>query len=227
MEFDWTQGALAEGLRRYDAGEFFAAHEAWETVWLEALEPDKTFLQGLIQVTAAFHHLQRKNPLGTRRLLHAALGRLEPYSHVSEASPLQFSVATLGSVYKRLVRAKRRQNLLAPEYYPLPEPGKLVGIGLKQPAISLRNPPRHVRRSLPDLGFFAKKLAHQCPNRSLTLANLSSDHPRQRQPPPCPSELAPQRLHAAKYISVLPHRIPTSQKRSRTLFDISATQAAP
>ena len=56
MEFDWTQGALADGLRRYDAGEFFTAHEAWETVWLEAREPDKTFLQGLIQVTAAFHH---------------------------------------------------------------------------------------------------------------------------------------------------------------------------
>jgi Protein of unknown function (DUF2470)/Pyridoxamine 5'-phosphate oxidase len=32
MEFDWTQGALAEGLRRYNAGEYFAAHEAWEPV---------------------------------------------------------------------------------------------------------------------------------------------------------------------------------------------------
>jgi predicted metal-dependent hydrolase len=79
MEFDWTQGALAEGLSCYDAGEFFAAHEAWETVWLEAQEPEKTFLQGLIQVTAAFHHFQRNNPLGTRRLLHAALRRLERY----------------------------------------------------------------------------------------------------------------------------------------------------
>jgi len=79
MEFDWTQGALAEGLRRYNAGEYFIAHEAWETVWLEAHEPDKTFLQGLIQVTAAFHHLQRNNPVGTGRLLHAALRRLEPY----------------------------------------------------------------------------------------------------------------------------------------------------
>jgi hypothetical protein len=49
MEFDWTQGALAEGLRRYNTGEYFTAHEAWETVWLEAHEPDKTFLQGLIQ----------------------------------------------------------------------------------------------------------------------------------------------------------------------------------
>ena len=79
MEFDWTQGALAEGLGCYDAGEYFIAHEAWETVWLEAHEPDKTFLQGLIQVTAAFHHLQRNNPLGTARLLQAALRRLERY----------------------------------------------------------------------------------------------------------------------------------------------------
>ena len=79
MEFDWTQGALAEGLRQYDAGEFFTAHEAWENAWLEAREPDKTFLQGLIQVTAAYHHLQRNNPLGAGRLLQAALRRLEPY----------------------------------------------------------------------------------------------------------------------------------------------------
>jgi hypothetical protein len=79
MKFDWTQGALAEGLRLYDAGEFFAAHEAWEIVWLPAPEPEKTFLQALIQVTAAFHHWQRKNRQGTARLLRAALGRLEPY----------------------------------------------------------------------------------------------------------------------------------------------------
>jgi predicted metal-dependent hydrolase len=79
MKFDWNQGALAEGLRLYHAGEFFAAHEAWESVWLLAPEPEKMFLQGLIQVTAAFHHLQRNNPLGTARLLRAALGRLERY----------------------------------------------------------------------------------------------------------------------------------------------------
>jgi hypothetical protein len=79
MKFDWTQGPLAEGLRLYDAGEFFAAHEAWESVWLAAQEPDRTFLQGLIQVTAAFHHWQRKNLLGTERLLRAAQGRLERY----------------------------------------------------------------------------------------------------------------------------------------------------
>ena len=79
MKFDWTEGALAEGLRLYDAGEFFTAHEAWESVWLGLAEPEKTFLQGLIQVTAAFHHLQRNNPLGTTLLLQAALRRLDRY----------------------------------------------------------------------------------------------------------------------------------------------------
>jgi uncharacterized protein len=48
-------------------------------VWLGSPEPEKTFLQGLIQVTAAFHHLQRNNPLGTALLLQAALRRLDGY----------------------------------------------------------------------------------------------------------------------------------------------------
>jgi hypothetical protein len=34
---------------------------------------------GLIQVTAAFHHLQRNNPLGTVLILKAALARHERY----------------------------------------------------------------------------------------------------------------------------------------------------
>jgi predicted metal-dependent hydrolase len=82
MEFDWTEGPLAEGLQLYDAGEFFTAHEAWESVWLHAPEPEKTFLQGLIQVTAAFHHWQRSNRLGTVLLLEAALRRLDRYPEV-------------------------------------------------------------------------------------------------------------------------------------------------
>jgi hypothetical protein len=80
MTFDWTHGPLAQGLRDYSAANFFAAHEAWETVWLTAPQPEKTFLQGLIQVTVAFHHLQRSNPLGATRLLTAALRKLEPHS---------------------------------------------------------------------------------------------------------------------------------------------------
>lgn len=77
MPLDWNQGELAEGLRCYRNQEFFEAHEHWEAVWLRCTEPEKTFLQALIQTTAAFHHFQRKNLAGTASLLRSALRRLE------------------------------------------------------------------------------------------------------------------------------------------------------
>ena len=79
MTLDWSCGALAEGLQCYKSGEFFLAHEHWEGVWLKCEEPEKTFLQALIQITAAFHHLQRKNLIGAASLLRAALRRLDAF----------------------------------------------------------------------------------------------------------------------------------------------------
>jgi predicted metal-dependent hydrolase len=79
---DWTQRDLFEGLRCFHSGAFFEAHEHWESVWLVAHEPEKTFLQGLIQVAAAFHHFQRGNCAGTTSLLRSALRRLDKYPDV-------------------------------------------------------------------------------------------------------------------------------------------------
>jgi|ERR1700722_501117 predicted metal-dependent hydrolase len=79
MEFDWTKGALADGLHCYRNQEFFEAHEYWEGEWLKCSEPEKKFLQALIQITAAFHHLQRSNFAGTRSLLRASLRRLDGF----------------------------------------------------------------------------------------------------------------------------------------------------
>jgi uncharacterized protein len=78
MLFDWTQGELAEGLRCYRSQQFWHAHEHWESVWLRLQGEEKTFLQALIQTTAAFHHLQRKNDAGATSLMQGALRRLDP-----------------------------------------------------------------------------------------------------------------------------------------------------
>ena len=79
MVFEWTSGPLADGLRCYCNQKFFEAHEHWEAEWLKCNEPEKTFLQALIQISAAFHHLQRHNLAGTASLLRAALRRLESF----------------------------------------------------------------------------------------------------------------------------------------------------
>jgi uncharacterized protein len=77
VSLDWKCGALAEGLARYRRAEFFLAHEDWESVWLTLEEPEKSFLQALIQMTAAFHHLQAGNSAGAVSLLRRTLRRLE------------------------------------------------------------------------------------------------------------------------------------------------------
>ena len=79
MPLDWSQGDLQEGLRRFDSGAVFEAHERWESVWLTAQDPEKPFLQALIQVAASFHHFHRGNRLGTISLLRSALRRLDTY----------------------------------------------------------------------------------------------------------------------------------------------------
>lgn len=79
MSLDWSCGELAEGLRCYRIKEFFLAHEHWESVWLKSQDPEKAFLQSLIQTAAAFHHLQRGNSVGAASLLKTALTRLEPF----------------------------------------------------------------------------------------------------------------------------------------------------
>src|SRR5580692_2885350 len=84
-----------KGLDSFNSSHFYDAHEHWEEVWLETPNPEKLFLQGLIQVAAAFHHYSRDNALGCRKLLHAGLTKLDlfPPEHSGLAiEPLRSSV---------------------------------------------------------------------------------------------------------------------------------------
>ncbi|MEO6954896.1 MAG: DUF309 domain-containing protein [Polyangia bacterium] len=56
------------GRDAFNRGDWFDAHELWERVWLVAAPPEKTYLQGLIQVCAALLKLEKH-----RVDLHAAL----------------------------------------------------------------------------------------------------------------------------------------------------------
>jgi len=85
MTLDWQNGALAEGLACYCKCEYFLAHEHWESVWLQLHDPEKSFLQALIQVTAAFHHLHTGNIRGGLSLFRT-ISRLAFASAISAGS---------------------------------------------------------------------------------------------------------------------------------------------
>jgi predicted metal-dependent hydrolase len=68
-----------EGVEHFNALEFWHAHESWEELWLEAETDVEQFLQGMIQLAAAYHHLKRGTYRGGVRLFDAALRRLEAF----------------------------------------------------------------------------------------------------------------------------------------------------
>ncbi len=79
---------LRAGIAIYNAGEYHAAHDAWEERWLELEDgtDDERFLHGLIQFTAAIYHARNRNWEGATGLAESALryldGLPDPYRDV-------------------------------------------------------------------------------------------------------------------------------------------------
>ncbi|MDQ1611518.1 MAG: uncharacterized protein QOG00_1449 [Pyrinomonadaceae bacterium] len=62
-------GDYLAGIDLYNAGEFHAAHDAWEARWVDEAGPrEKLFLQAMIQSAVAFHHLEIGRRGAARRM---------------------------------------------------------------------------------------------------------------------------------------------------------------
>lgn len=61
-----------EGIRLFNAREFFEAHEVWEDLWHEMTDGNRRFVQSLIQVAVCVYHASNGNALGARRLFASA-----------------------------------------------------------------------------------------------------------------------------------------------------------
>lgn len=86
---------FGRGLERFNAQDYFEAHEVWEDLWHEYREPDRTFLQGLIQVAAGLYHLDAGNPKGAASQLAKGAAKLQPYAPIHQGVDL---AALLGDV---------------------------------------------------------------------------------------------------------------------------------
>ena len=74
----FDDAAFRGGVKLFNHGDYFAAHEAWEELWLSASGDTRHFLQGLIQWAIALYHFQRGNLNGARKLFHSGDALLTP-----------------------------------------------------------------------------------------------------------------------------------------------------
>lgn len=68
-----------QGVTEFNQGEFYACHDTLEALWMEAIEPEKTFYQGVLQIAVGLYHLSHKNWRGAVILLGEGVGRLAYY----------------------------------------------------------------------------------------------------------------------------------------------------
>jgi predicted metal-dependent hydrolase len=68
-----------QAVQEFNSQNFYACHDTLEALWMVAMEPQKTFYQGILQVAVALYHLQNANWQGAVMLLGEGINRLLRY----------------------------------------------------------------------------------------------------------------------------------------------------
>jgi uncharacterized protein len=71
--------ALDEAIAAFNQQKFYDCHDLLEAMWMDACYPEKTFYQGLLQITVGLYHLGNLNWNGSKILLGEGIGRLRDY----------------------------------------------------------------------------------------------------------------------------------------------------
>ncbi len=77
-----TGTGFVEGIRLFNDGNFFEAHEVWEQEWKISKGTKRIFYQGIIQAAAALLHIQRGNYAGAVSVYLKAWAKLAPLPEV-------------------------------------------------------------------------------------------------------------------------------------------------
>ena len=77
---DLTQDErFQRGVILFNQREFYRCHDQFEELWHEAIDPDRQFLQGILQIAVGLYHLGNGNGRGARILVGEGIGRLTDY----------------------------------------------------------------------------------------------------------------------------------------------------
>ncbi len=67
------------GIVLFNRGDFFEAHEVWESLWMETFDSDKQFYQGLIQAAVGLCHFCNGNVRGAAKLYRSSRDYMNRY----------------------------------------------------------------------------------------------------------------------------------------------------
>ena len=115
--------AASRGLRLFNLGEYFEAHEALERAWREESGPIRELYQGILQVAVTYLHIQNGNYEGAVKVSERARVKLEKWPEHCRGVDVGALRADLSQVLEVLARlgpdhiAALNQNIFKPVKY--------------------------------------------------------------------------------------------------------------
>jgi predicted metal-dependent hydrolase len=94
-----------DGLGHYSANDYFEAHESWEDLWSDHYLEDRKFVQGLIQLSVSFVHLENGNMTGAKNLLRKSKEKFKLFSEIQRGIKIKLlldQIETIGVTYDNL-----------------------------------------------------------------------------------------------------------------------------
>jgi uncharacterized protein len=77
-----VEPAFWDGVEQFNQQQFYTCHDTLEAIWMEAMEPQRTFYQGILQIAVALYHLGNANVRGATILLGEGTHRLRRYQPI-------------------------------------------------------------------------------------------------------------------------------------------------
>lgn len=117
--------AVETGVRLFNRGRYFEAHEHWEAAWQTAEGGDRGFLESLVQLASGMHlRVERGGTRGAEHLLARALVGLDDYRPAAHGVDVARLTMDVGAYldWLRDVRRPHRwlDGLRSPRIHPAP-----------------------------------------------------------------------------------------------------------
>ncbi len=103
---DWMD--FERGVSLFNSREHWESHEAWEQVWRRHNEPSRIFFQGLIQLAAAYHQIQRGIYHGAVKHYNNSVFKLRQF-------PARFLGVDVGELTRKIELGLAEVERLGPE----------------------------------------------------------------------------------------------------------------
>tara|TARA_B100000029_G_scaffold334439_1_gene326546 strand:+ start:1732 stop:2112 length:381 start_codon:yes stop_codon:yes gene_type:complete len=78
---DRKEDLFTQGIRAFNEGNYYDAHEFWEDLWSDYYFSDRLYVQGLIQMSVGYYHITNQNLKGAKGLFNKCVPKLEKFQN--------------------------------------------------------------------------------------------------------------------------------------------------